>query len=258
MKNKLTVVKLGGNSMDDPALLNEFLEQFTGIEGHKILVHGGGKMATSLGKKLGIEPKMVDGRRVTDSATIELVTMVYAGLLNKKIVAHLQSLGCHSIGLTGADGNLMRSTKRNPLPIDYGYVGDPESVNDELLFELLGRNYVPVIAPITHDAHGQLLNTNADTVASVISSALSAMYSVHLLFAFEKNGVLSDPADEQSVIQELSQKGFNQLRAAGKIHGGMLPKLTAGFAALEHDVEQVTISNLKNLEHHQPSTVLVL
>lgn len=257
MKNNLTVVKLGGNCMDDPALVHEFLEQFAGINGRKILVHGGGKMATSLGMKLGIEPNMIDGRRVTDNATIDLVTMVYAGLLNKKIVAHLQSLGCNSVGLSGADGNLIRSSKRHAKPVDYGFVGDPESVNDNLLYELLERNYVPVIAPVTHDAHGQLLNTNADTIASVISSALSAMYSVHLLFAFEKNGVLRDPDDEKSVIAELTHASFNQLRASGKIHSGMLPKLTAGFTALEHNVKQVRIANLKNLEQQQPSTMLV-
>lgn len=258
MKNKLTVVKLGGNCMDDPALLNEFLEQFAGIEGAKILVHGGGKIATSLAKKLGIDSKMIDGRRVTDEATLDLVTMVYAGLLNKKIVAQLQSLGCNTIGLSGADGNLVRSSKRSSFPRDYGFVGDPDSVNDDLLFDLLERNYVPVIAPVTHDAHGQLLNTNADTVASVVSSALSELYAVHLVFAFEKNGVLKDPSDEQSVIPELTQNNFIELKLSRKIHSGMLPKLAAGFAALEHNVELVSISHLKNLEQKQPSTSLVL
>lgn len=258
MKTKLSVIKLGGNCMDDPSQLREFLEQFAEIDGPKILVHGGGKIATTLANKLGIETRMVEGRRVTDNDMVDLITMVYAGLLNKKLVAHLQLLGCRSIGLCGADGNLIRSEKRNPFPIDYGFVGDPQAVNDDLLFDLLDKGYVPVIAPVTHDAHGQLLNTNADTVASVIASSLSELFNVHLIFAFDKSGVLEDPANENSVIPKLTKDGFTKLRKSGKIHSGMLPKLFAGFSALEHNVEQVSISHVHNLEKVQPSTSLLL
>lgn len=258
MKTKLSVVKLGGNCMDNPSLLSEFLEKFAEIDGPKILVHGGGKIATTLANKLGIETRMIEGRRVTDAATMDLLTMVYAGLINKQLVAQLQCLGCHAIGFCGADGNLIRSAKRNPLPVDYGFVGDPNAVNDDLLTDLLEKSYVPVIAPITHDTHGQLLNTNADTVASVVACALSQHFHVQLIFAFEKNGVLEDPKNEKSVIPELTKEKFTLLRQSGRIHSGMLPKLTAGFTALEHNVESVIITHLHSLEKPQPSTSLVL
>jgi acetylglutamate kinase len=259
MKPKLTVVKLGGNCLDNQEQLHRFLTQFAKIEGAKILAHGGGKLASSLSEKLGVATLMIDGRRITDEATIDIVTMVYAGLVNKKIVAFLHTAGCIAIGLSGADGNVVHATKRNPLPIDYGLVGDPDYVNTSLLVRLLAANFTPVISPITHDGQGQLLNTNADTIAATIAAAMTEHYNVHLLFAFEKLGVLDNPDDNNSVIRQLTRSQYQQLAETGKIHSGMLPKLTAGFAALENKVDRVTITHLDALNHStEPFTTLEL
>lgn len=243
MKPKLAVIKLGGNIIDDDNSLLLFLAQFSKLEVPKILVHGGGKIATSIGKQLGIDPEMINGRRVTNNETLKLVTMVYAGLLNKKITATLQSRNCNAFGLSGADGNLIRAKKRNPEPVDYGFVGDPVSVNTELIKQLLDASCVPVIAPITHDGEGQLLNTNADTIAESIASALSEHYSIHLVFAFEKRGVLQDVSNHDSLIPVISKSGFTTLASSGAIHSGMLPKLSAGFHALENGVAKVSIGS---------------
>lgn len=248
MKNKLTIVKLGGNCMDDEAMMANFIRQFVLLPGLKLLVHGGGKLASGIGSELGIQPKMIDGRRVTDQSTLDVVTMVYAGLINKKIVARLQAVNCNAIGLCGADGNVITAARRNPLPVDYGYVGDPISVNTSLLKSLLDNGLVPVIAPITHDAGGQLLNTNADTIAAVLAAALSAHYEVHLVFAFDKKGVLSDADDDESVITRLSKLQLNEMLAAGTVHSGMLPKLKAGFQALEKNVSSVALTHLHALQ----------
>lgn len=258
MKEQLTIVKLGGNCMDDQSLLHSFLRNFTELPGTKILVHGGGKIASQLGKKLGIPVQMIDGRRVTDTQTLDLITMVFAGLLNKKIVAHLQSLGCNAMGLSGADGNLVQSRKRSAVPVDFGFAGDPQAVNCGLLNNMRISGLTPVIAPVTHDGMGQLLNTNADTIASVIASSLSAYYDVHLLFAFDKNGVLENPADDSSVVSSLSKSDFVELKENGKIHNGMLPKLRAGFDALEKGVLRVTLQHVTALRHDSPATQLTL
>jgi len=258
MKEKLTVVKLGGNCMDDQHLLQMFLQKFAELPGRKLLVHGGGKIATELGHRLNIPLQMIDGRRVTDSDTLGVVTMVYAGLLNKKLVALLHALHCNAFGFCGADGNFIRAVKRNSIPVDYGFVGDPSDVDCDLLNALLQSALVPVISPVTHDGNGQLLNTNADTVASVIASAMSEHYEVHLLFAFDKTGVLSDPANDASVIRTLTEAQLSRLKEDGKIHSGMIPKLKAGFSALNSGASVVTIQHVSSLNTNQPVTKLHL
>ena len=207
------------------------------------LVHGGGRLATTLSEKLGIETKMVDGRRITDEATLEVVTMVYAGLVNKNIVAGLQARGCNSIGLTGADLNVIKAKKRPVKDIDYGFVGDILGVNTSELRLLLNEEVVPVMAPITHDTYGQLLNTNADTIAADLAIELSNYYTVNLFYCFEKKGVLSNPNDEDSVISELSYDRFKKLKAEGVIKEGMIPKLDNGFTAMRNGVNQILITN---------------
>lgn len=257
MKEKLTIVKLGGNCMDEESLLSVFLSKFAALPGNKILVHGGGKIATSLGKQLNIPVEMIEGRRVTTKATLEVVTMVYAGLLNKNIVARLQSLNCNAFGLCGADGNLIVANKRGEIPIDYGFVGDPVSVNSNLLKLLLSSSYVAVIAPITHDSTGQLLNTNADTIASVVACSLSDVYDVHLLFAFDKKGVLNNATDDSSVIRSLQKSDFVRMKSNGQIHSGMLPKLDAGFKAINSGVAKVTLQHVSSLNSDSPVTQLL-
>ena len=246
---KLKVIKIGGNVIDNPKKLEKFLADFALLEDKKILVHGGGKIATELGKKLGIEAKMVDGRRITDEETLKLVTMVYAGLINKNIVAKLQSLNCNAIGLTGAHANCIPSKKRAVKEIDYGFVGDPESskFNVPSFKLLLEGNLSPVIAPITHDGNGNLLNTNADTIASSIAVGLSSVYDVELIYCFEKNGVLSDPNNEGSVITNINSKNYEKLKSTGVVSGGMLPKLDNTFSALKQGVKRVYIGNSKHL-----------
>ncbi len=248
MKEQLTVVKLGGTIIDSDEDLKIFLKHFSKIQGAKILVHGGGKIATTIGNQLGIAPIMIEGRRVTTAETLELVTMVYAGLLNKKIVAQLQSCSCNAFGLCGADGNLIRAKKRSVQPIDFGFVGDPELVDAQLLNTLLSENLTPVIAPITHNGQGQLLNTNADTIAQTIASAMSQNFQVHLVFAFEKKGVLSDINNRESRIEQLSSQDIEAMKLSGTIHNGMLPKLSAGFQALEDGVDRVCVGSALELD----------
>ncbi|HET6990039.1 MAG TPA: acetylglutamate kinase [Bacteroidia bacterium] len=245
----ITVVKLGGNIIDDEKSLSGFLLQFANLPGKKILVHGGGKLATQLAEKMGIKSEMIDGRRVTDAETLKLVTMVYAGWINKCVVAKLQSLNCNAIGLSGADGNLIRSEKRAAIPVDFGFVGDPleNEINSGLLKNLLENGFTPVVAPVTHDGKGQLLNTNADTIASVIASSLAKSGKVQLLYCFEKNGVLKNVADSESYFPELKKIQFDELISSGKIHSGMLPKLKAGFKAKTNGVTRVVIGNAGQL-----------
>ncbi len=257
-KERITVVKLGGNCMDDATLLHSFLVSFSKIEGKKVLVHGGGKFATVLGNKLGIAVQMIEGRRVTCAETLKVVTMTYAGLLNKELVTKLHTLHCNALGLSGADGNLIQSKTRDAKPFNYGFVGDPVAVNSTLLVTLIDAGYVPVIAPITHNKSGQLLNTNADTVASFIAAALTEKYDVHLLFAFDKKGVLQNPSDDSSLISRLSKAQSETLKTENRIAGGMNPKLNAGFSALENNVNRVTIQHLTTLETDALSTTLVL
>jgi acetylglutamate kinase len=240
---RLTIVKVGGKVVEEKESLEQLLNHFSQIRGKRILVHGGGKLATNLAEKLGIETKMVEGRRVTDEQTLEVVTMVYAGLVNKNIVAGLQAKGCNAIGLTGADLNLIHAKKRPVKEIDYGFVGDIMGVNTSELRLLLNEEVVPVVAPITHDTYGQLLNTNADTIAAELAIELSSYFTVNLFYCFEKKGVLLNPEDDNSVISELSHNHFKKLQAEGIISAGMIPKLDNGFSAMKNGVSQVLITN---------------
>lgn len=240
---RLTIVKVGGKVVEEKETLDQLLDHLSQIRGKRILVHGGGSLATNLAEKLGIETLMVDGRRITDEATLEVVVMVYAGLVNKKIVAGLQAKGCNAIGLTGADMNVIRAVKRPVKTIDYGFVGDIMGVNTSELRLLLNEEVVPVMAPITHDCKGQLLNTNADTIAADLAIELSNYYTVNLFYCFEKKGVLLNPEDENSVISELSYDRFKTLKIEGVIKEGMIPKLENGFNAMRNGVNQVLITN---------------
>ena len=248
MKN-VKIVKIGGNIVDNPQALERFLSNFHQIEGPKVLIHGGGKIASQLSKDLGIEVKMHNGRRITDFETLKLVTMVYAGLINKQIVAALQQIGCKAVGLSGADGNSVPAIKRAANPIDWGFVGDvdPKDINSEFLELLLDGGYVPVFCAITHDSHGSLLNTNADTMASSLARALSGRFNTSLVYCFEKDGVLADPDDDTSVIPLITRESYKELLEKGMIVGGMIPKLDNAFAALENGVSEVFIKHADNV-----------
>ena len=243
MKEKLTIVKVGGAVVEDEAQLTQLLKDFAAIEGAKILVHGGGRRATKVAAALGIETKMVDGRRITDAEMLEVVTMVYGGLVNKHVVASLQALGVDAIGLCGADGDIIRSIKR-PLRngIDYGFVGDVKKADGEKIAHFIEKNLVPVIAPLTHDGQGNILNTNADTMASEVAKAMAQLYDVTLIFSFEKKGVLSNPDDDESVIPVITRTDFERYKADGTISGGMLPKIENALGAVEAGVSQVIIT----------------
>jgi len=246
--DKLYVIKIGGNIIDDEKKLSSFLRSFASIEDKKILVHGGGKLATKLAEKMGVEQKLVDGRRITDAETLKIVTMVYAGYVNKNIVAQLQSFTCNSIGLSGVDGDIILAHKRKHPVIDYGFVGDVDSVNSPLVKKLLDQNLALVFAPITHDQSGQLLNTNADTIAQEIAKAMSSAYEVKLIYSFEKSGVLIDADDESTVISSIDPVYYKELKAKEKIFAGMIPKLDNAFAALNSGVSKVIIGKAENLE----------
>ena len=243
MKEKLTVVKVGGAVVEDEQQLAQLLKDFGAIEGRKVLVHGGGRRATKVAAQLGIETKMVDGRRITDAQMLDVVTMVYGGLVNKHVVALLQAQGVDAVGLTGADGDVIRSVKR-PLKngIDYGYVGDVKKADGAKIARFIEAGLVPVIAPLTHDGEGHILNTNADTMASETAKALAQLYDVTLVFSFEKKGVLSSPDDDESVIPVITKQDFERYKADGTISGGMLPKIENALAAVEAGVKQVVIT----------------
>lgn len=259
MKQKLSVVKIGGNVIEDEKALNLFLSTFSKLEGLKILVHGGGKLATQLATKLGIASKMVDGRRITDTETLDIITMVYGGLANKKIVAKLQSKGTNALGLSGADGNTIRAHKRPVKELDYGFVGDIDGVNSALLAHLLTLNLSPVFCALSHDGRGQLLNTNADTIASEIAIGMSTLYDTTLYYCFEKKGVLLRITDENSVIKHIDTKKYKQLLENGIIADGMLPKLHNCFHALENQVKKVCLGDVSMLnEHEELFTTLTL
>ncbi|ERJ58544.1 acetylglutamate kinase [Sphingobacterium paucimobilis] len=249
----LNIIKIGGNVIDDDIQLEAFLEKFAAIPGKKILVHGGGKIATRLGSRLGVEAKLVEGRRVTDKEMLDVVTMVYAGLTNKRIVASLQKYQCDAIGLSGADGNVIKSIKRPVKDIDYGYVGDilVDSVNVPAIKKFLEAGFTPVFSAITHNGNGQLLNTNADTIASALSTSLSGLYDVSLIYCFEKNGVLSDVLDDNSVIETIAMEQFENYKANGIISEGMIPKLQNAFDAINKGVKSVYIGNATNLHLFQ-------
>ena len=243
----LYVIKIGGNIIDDRERLESFLKAFSSINSNKILVHGGGKLATQFAEQLGIKQKMIDGRRITDAESLKIITMVYAGFINKNIVASLQANDCNAIGLTGADGDAMLAHKRKHPLIDYGFVGDIDSVNTDLLSGLLRMNLSPVIAPITHNQQGQLLNTNADTIAQEIAKSMAANYSVALVYTFEKPGVLLDTEDEASVIPIINREKYSRLRSENRIFAGMIPKLDNAFSAIESGVEKVVIGRAEDL-----------
>lgn len=257
LMGKLFVIKIGGNVIDSDAALQSFLDDFATIPGKKILVHGGGKIATSIGKQLGIEPNYINGRRITDAATIDLVTMVYGGLLNKKMVAALQALGCNAIGLTGADANIIPANKRPVKETDFGFVGDirNEEIGKKNIELLLANGLVPVVAPLTHDGKGRLLNTNADTIASSLAVALSASYNVRLIYCFEKKGVLENVEDDSSVISLIDQEKYKQLLAGQKLADGILPKIDNAFAAIGNGVNEVLIGDAKDLVQNTTETV---
>jgi acetylglutamate kinase len=244
--DRLTIIKVGGKVVEEPELLNLFLDNFISISGNKILVHGGGKAATKLADRLGVETRMIDGRRITDQETLDIVTMVYGGLVNKRVVAGLQARNCNALGMTGADLDFIRARRRPVGEIDYGFVGDVENVNIRELRQILAENVIPVIAPITHDGHGTLLNTNADTIASQVAIEFSHYFKVLLFYCFEKRGVLSDPLDENSVMGELSESSFLELEESGIISSGMIPKLYNGFKAIHNGVSEVLVTNPEN------------
>ena len=265
----IKVVKIGGNVVDNPELLREFVKDFAAMPGMKVLVHGGGVMASQMQKEMGMEPKMIEGRRVTDEDTLKVVTMVYAGWCGKNITALLQAEGCNAIGLTGADGNAIKARRRPPVhveslgeDVDYGYVGDvtEESVNAGFIYSLLERGMVPVFNAINHDGNGNLLNTNADTIASSVAIAMSKFRyrspkdvcgrceeCTELIYCFEKDGVLYDKEDDSSVIPEIDREKFAQLKAEGRVADGMIPKLTNSFKAIDSGVARVIIKHARNL-----------
>ncbi len=250
MKPSVNIIKIGGKVIEEPETLQSFLADFSQLKGPKILVHGGGRTATDLAAKLGITSQMVEGRRITDAATLEVVTMVYGGLVNKNIVAILQSLGCNALGLTGADLNCILAEKRKATPIDYGFVGDVVAVNAIAFMHLLEQGITPVLAPLTHNKSGQLLNTNADTIAARVAIALGKSFDVALSYCFEKRGVLENVNDDDSVISLISENDFAEMKADGSIADGMIPKLDNAFATLNAGVEKVNImhhSSVKNL-----------
>ncbi|GAB4133559.1 MAG: acetylglutamate kinase [Bacteroidia bacterium] len=247
-ETKCTIVKLGGNIIDDQEKTNAFLESFASVNGLKILIHGGGKIATELSNRMNIPVRMIDGRRVTDMETLKITVMVYAGWINKNIAAALTARGCTAVGISGADAGIIPATKRHSNPVDYGFVGDPAGkCNTDFIRLLLENNITPVIAPVTSDGSGQLLNTNADTIAAYIAAAISMNYKVNLIYAFEKNGVLNNDV----VIGNLSKSELQKLIDSGIINGGMLPKLKGGFYALDNGVKNVAIGSALHLKEIQ-------
>ena len=258
MKGILTLIKVGGKIVENPETLKQLLADFSLIEGHKVLVHGGGRSATALAEALGMETKMVNGRRITDRNMLQVVTMVYGGLVNKNIVTGLQALGVNALGLTGADLNYMRAEKRPVAEVDYGYVGDVKEVNGEILADLIQKGITPVLAPLTHDKKGNLLNTNADTIAGEAAKALAKFFDVKLVFCFEKKGVLTNENDDESVIDKINPESFDKLVAEGIISGGMIPKLENSFDALKSGVKQVVITRADLIKEKNSGTVIKL
>ena len=256
MKQKLTIIKVGGAVVEDEQQLAQLLKDFSAIEGRKVLVHGGGRRATKIGAQLGIESQMVNGRRITDAQTLEVVTMVYGGLVNKNLVARLQANGVNALGLTGADMNVIRSHKR-PVKdgIDFGFVGDVEQADGKMLHTLIEAGITPVMAPLTHDGQGTILNTNADTIASETAKALAPYYDVTLIYAFEKPGVLSNPDDDSSVIPVITRESYRQFVAEGVISGGMMPKIENALAAIEAGVDRIVITRATDINHQKGTIV---
>lgn len=254
---KLTIVKVGGKVVEEPTSLHALLDDFSKLAGHKMLVHGGGRSATRLSEQLGIKARMHEGRRITDQATLEVVTMVYAGLVNKNIVAALQAMNINALGFSGADLNLIRATKRPVTTIDYGFVGDVTGVQTDVAASLIAQGVVPVVSPITHDGKGQLLNTNADTIAAELAMAMASDFEVHVVYCFEKPGVLLDADDDHSVIDTLDYSQFKEHQLSSVISEGMIPKLDNGFNALKNGVKAVRITNTQGLINNK-GTLLTL
>ncbi|MEO1652144.1 MAG: acetylglutamate kinase [Bacteroidota bacterium] len=256
---QLSIVKAGGKIIENRASINTLIKQFINLPQHKVLVHGGSTTANALGEKMGIPPIMFQGRRITDKPTLDLVTMVYAGLVNKNLIAQLQAQGCNALGLTGADLNLIRSEKRPVREVDYGFAGDVKEIDLEMLLNILQIGITPVFCAITHDKKGQLLNTNADTISCVLASRLSASYDVDLVYVFEKKGVLENPEDDHSLIPVLDQATYQYLRQQGQIKEGMLPKLDNGFQALQAGASRVIICQESQIGQENPiGTILKL
>lgn len=247
------VIKIGGKVIDDDQKLDAFLKEFISIKEPKVLVHGGGSIASKMGERLGIKPNMVDGRRITDTETLEVITMVYGGLVNKKIVAKLQSLGVNAVGLSGADLNIIPSKKRHPDPIDFGWVGDVKQVNSKWISTFLNNEVVPVLAPLTHDGNGNMLNTNADTIASMVASALSADFDTELMLCFEQPGVMNG----EKLITEMNLLLYRHLRDTGIVTDGMIPKIDVGFEALKNGVKKVSIRHYENVAKMDSGTVFI-
>ena len=244
----LYIIKVGGNIIDDDKKLLSFLGEFAAIDGMKILVHGGGKLATRLAEKLNIPQQVVEGRRITDAETLKIVTMVYAGYINKNIVARLQSFNCNALGLCGADGDAVLAHKRKHPVMDYGFVGDVDVINTDLVSTLLRSNITPIFAPITHDQQGQLLNTNADTIAQELAKALSTLFDTTLIYLFEKSGVLLDVNDDTSVIPVINPATYREMKSGNKIFAGMIPKLDNAFAALDSGIKKVILGKAGNIK----------
>lgn len=242
MKEKVTVIKVGGKIVEESGSLASLLDRFVHIEGRRVLIHGGGRSATRVAEKLGIESRMVDGRRITDKETLEVVTMVYGGLVNKNIVAQLQARGINALGLTGADCNIIKAHKRPIAVVDYGFVGDVEHADGVMLSALIEQGIVPVVAPLTHDGCGNLLNTNADTIAAETAKALASHYEVTLVYCFEHPGVMRDPKDAESLIPVITRDSYRALLAGGIVTGGMIPKIDNAFSAIENGVAEVVIT----------------
>lgn len=258
MKEHLTIIKVGGKIVENSESLNALLKDFVAVEGKKLLVHGGGRSATQMAARLGVETKMVDGRRITDEAMLEVVTMVYGGLVNKRIVAGLQALGIDAVGLTGADMNIVLSDKRKVSAVDYGWVGDVKRVNAEAVVTLIGSGCCPVVAPLTHDGCGHMLNTNADTMAGEMAKAMAAHYDVTLMFCFEKPGVLADENDDSSLIPTITPAVLDDLKRRGVVSGGMIPKLDNAIACVSAGVESVVITQADRIADPYAGTKICL
>lgn len=253
---RITVIKIGGNVIDNPAALARFVQDFAAMEGAKILIHGGGKLATRLAERMEVPVQMVDGRRITDKATLDIVTMVYAGLVNKQLVAALQAAGCNALGLSGADGNIVRAHRRAPSPIDYGFVGDIDTVDSALLETLLEAGITPVFSAIMHDGEGALLNCNADSVATAVALGAAAVAPTDLVFCFEKRGVLRDADDDNSVIDRITPENYQTLKAEGAVKGGMIPKIENALKAVAQGVQSVCIKHADDLLHAGGTTIV--
>jgi acetylglutamate kinase len=256
MKEKITVIKVGGKIVEESESLGNLLDRFAAIGGRKVLIHGGGRSATRMAERLGIESRMVDGRRITDSDTLQVVTMVYGGLVNKNIVAQLQARGINALGLTGADCNIIKAHKRPVKEIDYGFVGDVECADGAMLARLVEQGITPIVAPLTHDGKGNLLNTNADTMAAETAKALAVHYDVTLIYCFELPGVMRDPEDAESLIPTITRESYSNLLADGTVSGGMIPKIDNAFNAIENGVMEVIITRADAIDGVQGTHII--